>query len=236
MTKLASEFLLVEGLLALRRAGQLAAGLDRRPAGRAIPQHHPGGAGPHGRRTGRQRAGDLERGERRRPGVCRRYPGADGARSASSAPACSRLLLSPSRHSMRRCAPDIRICRSAWKVCALGADWAVTLPPAVCVLRAAGGSMYKRIVRRNGHCPDDGPPGTDGGGRAGTEGGADRAVHLGRVLQLPSGGRFAPAGERKPDQRGPVGGRHQRACHLLEWAWLVRSLFLTGLHRTAKCL
>ena len=41
------------------------------------------------------------------------------------------------------------------------------------------------------------------------------------MLQLPSGGRIAPAGERKPDQREPVGSRHQRACYLLEWAWLV---------------
>ncbi len=35
---------------------------------------------------------------------------------------------------------------------------------------------------------------------------------------------------------GPVGRRHQRACYLLEWAWLVRSFFLTGLHGTAKCV
>ena len=35
---------------------------------------------------------------------------------------------------------------------------------------------------------------------------------------------------------GPVGSRHQRACHLLERARLVRSLFLAGLHGPAKCL
>ena len=171
----------------------------------------------------------------------------------SSAAACRRRSISRSRHLMRRCAPDTQTCRKARGSVRLkrpmrlklshppDQPWhrrPVTLSAGVCVSCATEGADVQHPDELPQEWPllSPWPAGTDGGGRAGAEGGAGRAIHLGRMLQLPSGGCIAPAGERKPDQRGPVGSRHQRACYLLEWARLVRSLFLAGLHGTAKCL
>ena len=45
-----------QGLLALRRAGRRQAGVDRRPARRAVPEHDRGRSAAHGRRRGRRGA------------------------------------------------------------------------------------------------------------------------------------------------------------------------------------
>ena len=95
-----------QGLLAVRRSGREQAGVDRRSARRAIPEHHRSRSAAHGRRRSRRGAD----GARRR--VCRGHSRAHGARRRVPGRARSRPRLHQAAVQRVACAPATRICRS----------------------------------------------------------------------------------------------------------------------------